>query len=201
MLSEKQKEVLNFINNYQSKHGHTPTLDEIATKFRRSIPTVHEHVTALRNKGYLKSASVNSRNIGVVRASDELEEVPLLGYISAGEGIENIENPESISVQKSLLSPSGVHFALVVKGTSMIQDGIVSDDVVLVKEQEYADNGDVVIALTGGEGDSLATIKRFYNHGNKIELRPRNPEMHSKWYNKGEVEIRGKFIGLLRKGN
>ena len=83
----------------------------------------------------------------------------------------------------------------------MIDDGILPEDIVVIKEQNYADNGDVVIALTGSQDEALATIKRFYNHGSKIELRPKNPTLQSKWYDQGEVEVRGKFVGLLRKGN
>lgn len=201
MLPTKQKEVLDYINQYQKEHGRCPTLEEVATKLQKSIPTVHQHVRVLRSKGFLKNSSSSARSIGVFDSNEEIVEIPLLGYVSAGGGIDNIENPEPIKVQRSLLSPSGRHYALIIKGTSMIDDGIMPDDVVVIKEQHYGDNGDVVIALIGSEGNSLATIKRFYNHGLKIELRPKNPNLESKWYNPGEIEVRGKFVGLLRKGN
>ncbi len=201
MLPTKQKEVLDFINKYHDSHGHGPTLDEIAVELKRTIPTIHQHVRALRTKGFLKIPTSTARSIGVFDSSDEIQEIPLLGYISAGEGIENIENPEPLKVQKSLLSPTGQHYALIVKGTSMTDDGIMPDDIVVIKQQNYGDNGDVVVALIGSETDTLATIKRFYNHGNKIELRPKNPALQSKWYNFGDIEVRGKFVGLLRKGN
>jgi repressor LexA len=83
----------------------------------------------------------------------------------------------------------------------MVDDGIMPEDIVIIKEQNYADNGDVVIALIGSQEESLATIKRFYNHGSKIELRPKNPTLQSRWFNPGDIEVRGKFVGLLRKGN
>ncbi len=199
MLPLMQKNVLDFINTYQQENGHGPTLEKIAQSLEKTIPTIHQHVQALRRKGYLKSAGLNARSIGVFDSTEEVVEVPLMGYISAGEGIENIENPEPIKVQRSMLSPTGEHFALVVRGTSMIDDGILPDDIVVVKYQNHADNGDVVIALINSE-DTLATIKRFYNHGSKIELRPKNPNLHPKNYNPEDIEIRGKFIGLLRKG-
>lgn len=200
MLPTKQKEVLDLINEYQKSNGHGPTLDEISQKLGTTIPTIHQHIKALRAKGYLKFAGVNARSIGIFDPREEIAEIPLLGYISAGGGIENVENPEPIKVQRALLSPVGQHFALIVQGTSMIDDGILPDDIIVVKHQNYADNGDVVVALIGAEGDSLATVKRFYNHGSKIELRPKNPGLSSKTYNPGEIEVRGKFIGLIRKG-
>lgn len=200
MLPPKQKEVLDFINQYQQVHGHGPTFDEIASKLKRAVPTIHQHVQALRAKGYLKLPSSNARGIGIFDPHEEITEIPLLGIVSAGGGIENVETLEPIKVQRSMLSPVGQHYALVVRGTSMIEDGILPEDVVIIKYQNYADNGDAVIALVNNDGGQLATIKRFYNHGSKIELRPKNPELTSKMYNPGEIEIRGKFIGLLRKG-
>jgi len=200
MLPPRQKEVLDFINEYQQRQGHGPTLDEIAKELHKTIPTIHQHVQALRTKGYLKLPNANARSIGVFDSSEEVSEIPLLGYISAGEGIENVETPEPIKVQRSMLSSTGEHYALIVKGTSMIDDGILPDDIVVVRNQNYADNGDVVVALTGSQDSSLATIKRFYNNGNIIELRPKNPALQTKTYNLGEVEVRGKFVGLLRKG-
>jgi SOS regulatory protein LexA len=201
MLSPKQKEILNFINDYQAKNAHGPTLDEIAVAFEKSIPTIHQHVQVLRRKGFLKLPTVNARSIGILDPYEEVVRIPLLGVVSAGGGIENIENPEPIKVQRSLLSPTGQHFALRVQGDSMVDDGILPRDIILARQQSYADNGDIVIALFLDEtGTQLATVKRFYNQGAKIELRPRNSSMHSRFFDHGEVEIRGKFVGLLRQG-
>ncbi len=200
MLPPKQKDVLDFINQYQRAHGHGPTIDVIAKKLKRAVPTIHQHIQALRAKGYLRLPISNARGIGVFDPHEEVIEIPLLGFVSAGGGIENLETPEPIKVQKSMLSPMGQHYALVVRGSSMIDDGILQDDVVIIKYQNYADNGDIVIALISIGGNQLATIKRFYNHGSKIELRPKNPELKPKMYNLGEIEIRGKFVGLLRTG-
>ena len=144
--------------------------------------------------------SANARGIRVFNPDEEIVEVPLMGYVSAGGGIENVENPEPIKVQRAMLSPVGQHYALIVRGDSMIEDGILPDDIIVVKYQNHADNGDVVIALTGSQNDALATVKRFYHHGNKIELRPKNPMLKPRWFNPEDVEIRGKFVGLLRKG-
>lgn len=201
MLPPKQKEILDFINEYQSLNGHGPTLDEIAGYFKKSIPTIHQHVQVLREKGFLKLPSINARGVGVFDPYDEVVQIPLLGTVSAGGGIENIESPVPIKVQRSLLSPSGQHYALIVRGDSMIDDGILQDDTIIVRSQNYADNGDVVVALVLDEhGTQLATVKRFYNQGSSIELRPRNPALQSKFYDIGEIELRGKFVGLLRQG-
>lgn len=201
MLPPKQKAILDFINHYQATNGHGPTLDEIAGYFQKSIPTIHQHVQVLREKGFLKLPSVNARGIGVFDPHEEVVQIPLLGVVSAGGGIQNIENPEPIKVQRSLLSPSGQHFALVVRGDSMVNDGIFQDDTIIVRSQNYADNGDVVVALVLDDlGEQLATVKRYYNQGSRIELRPKNPVLPSRFYNLGEIEIRGKFVGLLRQG-
>lgn len=200
ILPPKQQEILDFINKYQSENGYGPTLEELANHFQKKIPTIHQHIQALRAKGMLRPGSANSRNIGIFSSQEDIVEIPLMGYVSAGGGIENIENPEPLKVQKSMLSPYGDHYALIIRGTSMIEDGIFPDDIVVIKYQNHADNGDVIIALISSEGDSLAAIKRYFHHGTKIELRPKNPELRPKMYNPGEIEIRGKFIGLLRKG-
>lgn len=201
MLSPKQKEVLDFINTYQKSNGHGPTLDEIASYFKKSIPTIHQHVQILREKGFLKLPSVKARGVGIFDPYEEVVQIPLLGAISAGGGLENTESPTPIKIQRSMLSPNGQHFALVVKGTSMIDDGILPDDIIVVRNQNYADNGDVVVALIMDDtGTQVATVKRFYNQGSRIELRPRNPELSSRFYELGEVELRGKFVGLLRHG-
>lgn len=200
MLPPKQKAVFDYINQYQKTRSHGPTLDEIAQHFHKTVPTVHQHVQTLRAKGYIKLPSANARGIGIFDPYEEIVEIPLMGYISAGGGIENVETPEPIKVQRTLLSPNGQHYALIVRGTSMIEDGILPDDIIVVKHQNYADNGDVVIALIKSEAETLATVKRFYHHGSRIELRPKNPELQPRMYNPGEIEIRGKFVGLLRTG-
>jgi SOS regulatory protein LexA len=201
MLTAKQKQILDFILNFKEKFKRPPTLDEIAKNFNKSIPTIHFHIQTLRAKGFLKLPETKARSIDVFDPSDEIVEIPLLGYISAGEGIENLESPEPIKVQKNLLSPTGQHYALRVKGESMIDVGILDGDIVVIKYQHYADNGDIVVALIRNETlDIKATIKKFYNRGEKIELVPQSPKYkESIWVKPEDVEIRGKFVGLLRQ--
>lgn len=200
MLTYKQKEILDFIVKFSKEHRRPPTLDEIAKHFGRTVPTIHSHIRALRAKGFLKIPGIKARSIEVFDPTEEVIEIPLLGYISAGEGIENLESPEPIKVQRSLLSPSGQHYALRVKGESMIDAGIMEGDIVIVKYQHCADNGDIVVALLKDKSlGTKATIKKFYNRGKKIELVPQNPKYPSIWVKPGEIEIRGKFLGLLRQ--
>jgi SOS regulatory protein LexA len=200
MLTEKQLKILEFIKKFKQEKERSPTLDEIAKHFGKKVPTIHFHIQALRAKGFLKIPEVRSRSIDVFDPSEEIVEIPLLGYVSAGEGIENLESPEPIKVQKNLLSPRGQHYALRVKGESMVEEGIMDGDIVIIKFQNYADNGDIVIAIFKDEKyDTKATIKKFYNHGTKIELVPKNPKYKSIWVNFGDIEIRGKFVGLIRQ--
>ena len=200
MLTAKQKQILDFINEYKNNYKKPPTIDEIAKKFKKSTSTIHFHIQVLRAKGFLKIPEVRSRSIDVFDPSEEIVEIPLLGYVSAGEGIENLENPKPIKVQKNLLSPRGQHYALRVKGESMVEEGIMDGDIVIIKFQNYADNGDIVVAIFKDEKyNTKATIKKFYNHGTKIELVPKNPKYKSIWVNFGDIEIRGKFVGLIRQ--
>lgn len=201
MLPPKQKAVFDFVSSYQQKHGSSPTLDEISQEFRKAIPTIHQHVKALRKKGYLKPPSINLRSVGTFEPEEEVTEIPLMGLISAGEGIEPVENPEPIKVLKNNLSGEGRHYALKVVGDSMIEDHIKNGDIVIVRFQNVARDGDTVIAIID-QGNEKATIKKFYNLGDKIELRAANSKLKSwpKQFEFGDIEIRGKFVGLIRKG-
>jgi len=200
MLTKKQSEILEFILKFKEKKRRSPTLDEIAKHFGKTVPTIHFHVQALRAKGFLKIPEIRSRSIDVFDPLEEIIEIPLLGYVSAGEGIENLENPEPIKVQKNLLSPTGQHYALKVVGNSMVDEGIMEGDILIIKFQNYADNGDIVVAVFKDKKYNMkATVKKFYNRGAKIELAPQNKKYKSIWVNFGDVEIRGKFMGLIRQ--
>lgn len=201
MLTQKQREILDFIHRFKNQNKRGPTLEEIANYFGKSIPTIHSHIRALRTKGFLKIPIARKWGVDLIENQEEITEIPLLGYISAGEGIENLETPEPIKVQKNLLSPSGQHYALRVQGESMIDAGILDGDIVIVKYQHYADNGDIVVALLKDESLNIkATIKKFYNRGEKIELVPQSPKYkNSIWVKPENIEIRGKFVGLLRQ--
>lgn len=191
-ITPKQKHVLDFIVEYTAQNGYAPSLEEIGHKLSLAISTVHQHVTALKTKGYLKREDNQPRGMSLLEKTADATEIPLLGIIAAGSPIEPIENPEPIKVPKALVAKHGNFYALKVQGDSMIDDGIWDGDVVVVKHQQTADNGDTVVAIT----ENGATLKRYRSQNGKIYLEPRNPRLDN-IYPKS-LEIRGKFVGLIR---
>lgn len=190
-LTPKQKEVLDFIVSFTRREGYTPTLREIASHLKKSLPTAQHFAEELERKGYISRADHQTRGIETI--DEESAQIPLLGYIAAGEPIEPIENPEPIAVPRSMVSKSGQFYALQVKGDSMIEEGILDGDQVVIKHQLTANDGDVVVAVT----ERGATLKIFRNRDDKVYLEPRNKSFEN-IYPK-ELEIRGKFVGLIRK--
>ena len=189
-LTPKQKEVLDFITAFHSKKGYSPSLEEMAKRFKKSIPTIHQFIESLVKKGYLNKTENASR--GIVPNADLGIEIPLLGFIAAGEPIEPIENPEPINVPLNMTNKPGQYYALKVKGDSMIEDGVLDGDTVVVKHQLTAESGDTVVAVT----EDGATLKKFRKKNGKMFLEPRNKKLRN-IYPKS-LEIRGKFVGLVR---
>lgn len=195
-LTIKQKKIFDFVTSFSEEHGYAPSLEEIASKFKlNAISTVHHHIKALKNKGYLKKEENQPRGVSLFEQTPDSVEIPLLGIIAAGTPIEPIENPEPIKVPKNLVSKHGNYYALKVKGDSMIEDGIWNGDIVVIKNQPTADNGDTVVAIT----EDGATLKIFRNQNGKIFLEPRNKKLENIYPH--SLEVRGKFVGLIRKGD
>jgi len=174
-LTEKQKAVYQFIKAYIEKREIAPSYEEIRRHFGfRSYHSVQKYLQQLERKGYIVHPGWNlKRAIRIVEHGAPAVTLPLVGVIAAGEPIEAIEQRETIDVPESLLGRRGEHYALRVKGDSMIGDGIYDGDLVIVREQPDAQNGQVVVALLEGE----ATVKRFFKKGNRVELRPANPRL------------------------
>ncbi|EKD89761.1 MAG: LexA repressor [uncultured bacterium] len=192
-ITKRQKEVLNFVIQFMAKNGYSPSLQEIARFLgTKNISTAQYFIQELEEKGYLKKKSHIARGVSPL---SQTTTVPLLGLIAAGDPIEPIENPEEISVPESISIDSRYpHYALQIKGDSMMDMGILNGDIVLIKHQLTAQNGDVVVGIT----EKGATLKVLCREGSKIFLEPRNkdyPIIQPK-----HLEIRGKFVGLLRKG-
>lgn len=199
MLTQRQKVVLDFIRSYITKHGVSPTLTEINNKFQMgSSSAAFQHVQALQRKDYLKKLPFQTRAISLIEEEPDAKEIYLRGRIALGRPIESISEPEPIKVPKLLLCGNGQHYALEAIGDSMNQDGINDGDILIIQETHTPNNGDVVVAQNS---DYEATLKRFYDNGNKIELRPKssNTEHRSQFYNYGEIEIQGKLCGLMRR--
>lgn len=195
MPSERQKEVLDFIRNFERKNGYAPSLREIASHFRVSIPTVHQHIQYLKKKGFPERKKGGRRALkDRVVVEDDTINVPLLGTIAAGRPIEAITYPETIAVSKNLVSKTGRHYALRVEGDSMIKEGIFDGDTVIVRQQDIVENGETAVALLN---DNEATLKKIYIEKNRIRLQPANPNMEPFFAKR--VTIQGKVVGVLRK--
>jgi repressor LexA len=200
VLYKKQRQILDYLKDYTLQHGHSPTLAEIAKAIGvRSLATVHEHLQTLVRKGVIRRYEGVVRGIEVLdnKISRVLEgiELPILGFIAAGEPIETYTDPNAtLQVAPFLLSGTKKSFVLQVKGSSMIEDGIFDGDYVVVEEQETANNGDIVVALLEG---GVATMKRFYKERDHVRLEPANSSM--KPIIAKNVTIQGKVVGVIRK--
>jgi len=199
-LTKRQREILTYLGSYSEDHGYAPSFEEIATQFNyNSLATVHEHLTNLERKGYIKRAYNESRGIELV-PSDVLPRamsLPLLGTVAAGLPIEAVQVPESIGVPEDLVRRGGNHYVLRVRGNSMIDEQIRDGDFVIVNEKNTADNGEMVIALIDG---TSATVKKFYRERDgRIRLQPANESMNPIYVHENDISIQGIVVGVLRR--
>jgi len=196
-LTKRQKQIYDFIKGYIGKHGISPTLEEIKKHFRlSSLSTIHQHVGALADKGFLTKDDNSARSIGLSEGTIKLVRIPLLGTIAAGQPIEAIEDKETIAVPQSKLPRSGEFYALRVVGNSMIDEGINDGDIVLVKQQATADNGQKVVALIDNHE---ATLKKFYKERGHVRLQPANKNMEPLVFRNGrDVSIQGIVLDVIR---
>lgn len=193
MFTRRQKQIFDFIRQYTKKNGFAPSLQEIKKHFRlKSVATIHQHVEALRSKGYLNKQKNQQRSMEVSR-TEKMVRIPLLGIIAAGTPIEAIETPETITVTENNIGKFGTHYALRVQGNSMIDDGIYDGDIVVIKQQNSAENGQTVIAVVN---DNEATLKRIYREKDRFRLQPANPTLFP-IYTK-ELEVRGVVVKIIR---
>lgn len=196
-ITPKQKKVLEFVRNYSAKKGFSPSHEEIKRHLRlRSVATIHQHLTALENKGYLQRQKNQPRGVELSRG-EKMVGVPLLGTIAAGQPIEAIENKETIAVPQSRLPfQNSNYYALRVSGNSMVDENINDNDIVLVKKQNTAENGEKVVALLD---NSEATLKKFYRERGHIRLQPANKELEPIIIkNNHEVAIQGVVIAVIQ---
>lgn len=194
--SKRQIQVLVFIKDFQNKHSYSPSLAEIAEHFSVSIPTIHQHVQALKKKGLISAKKGKKRSIEAYsKPKKDVVEIPLMGIIPAGGPIEPIRNPEPLEVLSSILSRSGRHYALKVSGTSMVEDGILDGDIVVVREQPVVENGESAVAYIPDKNE--VTLKKIYREKNRIRLQPANKDMEPSY--EKNVQIQGRVIGVIRK--
>src|SRR5205814_1461649 len=199
-LTRRQREILDFISGQITAHGYAPSFEEIAQRFTfRSLATVHEHLTNLERKGYIRRAHNESRGIEVVppRGQTGASELPLYGLVAAGEPIEAVSGSDTIAVPDELVPRRGRSYVLKVRGQSMIDEHIKDGDFIVVHERNQADNGQTVVALVQG---SSATVKRFYREpGGWIRLEPANPAMTPLRLNERDVTVQGVVVGVIRR--
>ena len=196
MLTKRQKQILDYIKKFIKENDYAPTIEEIKNHFRlSSLATVHKHIENLRGKRYLRKIENQPRSIQLnnKRKLSDLIQIPLLGTIAAGTPIEAIEIPETINIPKNDIGRFGDHFALRVEGNSMIDDGVYDGDVVVIKQQSIADNGQMVVAIID---DNEATLKRIYHEKDSFRLQPANPSLFPIY--KKMVEIRGIVVKIIR---
>lgn len=201
VLYKRQKDILNFVREYIDKYGYSPTLGEIAEAMGlSSLATVHEHLMALVKKGAIRKFEGTVRGIELLdefNVKPRTIEIPLLGYIAAGQPIMPYTDPTAtVSVSPHMVSDKKKSYVLQVKGDSMIESGILDGDYVIIEEQNHASDGDIVVALLDS---GLATLKKFFREPNRIRLEPANSAMDPIYVNVGEMQVQGKCVGVIRR--
>ncbi|QDY69249.1 transcriptional repressor LexA [Qingshengfaniella alkalisoli] len=224
MLTKKQLDLLDLINRKVQKDGVPPSFDEMKEALDlRSKSGIHRLITALEERGFIRRLAHKARAIEIVKLPEALEgrsngftprviegdkpavpaaaaqngnQVPLLGRIAAGLPIEAInDGADSVSVPPNMLRNAGAHYALEVKGDSMIEAGINDGDVVVIREGSSAENGEIVVAVVEGYE---ATLKRYRKRGSTIALEPANASYETRMFREDQVEVQGKLVGLIR---
>jgi repressor LexA len=203
-ITRRQRQVYDYISDFVQKHGYSPSFEEIGEGLGlSSLATVHKHVSNLEKKALLTRDYNRSRSIDLLPPKGRLKQamsvntglvLPLLGRIAAGQPIEAVQTPETISLADFVRSKEV--FVLEVRGDSMQDEAILNGDYVLVEKSKTAHNGDIVVALIE---NADATLKRFYKEGDKIRLQPSNATMKPIILPALSVEIQGRVIGVLRK--
>jgi repressor LexA len=199
-LTKRQREILNYLATYTEQNGYAPSFEEIAEHFRySSLATVHEHLSNLERKGYIKRSYNESRAIEILptEATPRALELPVLGSVAAGLPIEATEHGETMCVPDTFVRRGGNHYVLRVRGNSMIDEQIRDGDLVVINERRSADNGETVIALMN---NSSATVKKFYRERDgRIRLQPANETMEPIYVSEHDVTIQGVVVGVMRR--
>jgi repressor LexA len=198
-LTERQRDILQFIRDFQKQRGVTPTHREICDHFGfSSYGTVYKHLSLLEKKGLIRRDWNQKRGVEIVEKEPEAQsgvrELPLFGYIAAGRPLDVDVSNETIAVPDHLTS-RGENYVLKVRGDSMIEDGIFDGDLVIISRRERADNGEMVVANVNGE----VTLKRLYQEGERVRLQPANSMMSPIYAPARDVAVQGVVVGLMRR--
>ncbi len=225
MLTRKQLDLLKFIHARSLKNGVSPSFDEMKEALNlRSKSGIHRLITALEERGFIRRLAHRARAIEILKMPEGMEtprpsnvieadfsrrpsavddagagnanEVPLMGRTAAGTPIAAIAHPvERVTVPGGMISSGSDHYALEVKGDSMIDAGIHEGDIVVVKSQDRADDGDIVVALVR---DQEATLKTLRRASGQVQLHAANPAYETQQYDARDVKIQGRMVGLIR---
>jgi repressor LexA len=197
-LTKRQKQILDYVESFLEGYGYSPSFEEIATHFGyNSLATVHEHLSNLEKKGYLRKNYNKSRSLELVQSEGALAvELPLLGSVAAGLPIEAIEEQETLAVPHDMLR-GGNNYVLRVRGDSMVEEQIRDGDYIVVNSRQTAIDGEMVVALVGGDS---ATVKKLYREKDgRVRLQPANASMEPMYFRADEVQIQGIVIAVIRK--
>lgn len=200
IIYKRQQQILDFIKQHIQFNGSAPTLRQIADAIGvSSLATVHEHLQALEEKGLIKRKAGKVRSIDLKESEFNADpggfEAPILGFIAAGAPIEPYTDPNAtMSIPQMMVSGKKRTYVLQVRGESMIEDGIMDGDHVIIEQTEAATNGEIVVALLD---NGMATLKRFFKESTRIRLEPANAKMSPIFVK--NVRIQGKVVGLVRK--
>jgi len=202
VLYPRERQILEFVAQFIQRHGYAPTLKEIGAGVGlRSVATVHEHLVKLENKGYIRKIIGSKRGIEVIKdltrfqMGDQGIDLPVLGFIAAGAPLEPHTDPNLyLQVAPWMVSKGKTAYTLQIKGESMIEEGILDGDFVIIQHQNDAQNGDIVVAILS---NGFATLKRVFFEQNRVRLEPANSKMSPIFAT--EVKIQGKVVGLIRK--
>lgn len=200
IVYRRQQQILDFIRQFIQTNGSAPTLKQIAEAIGvSSLATVHEHLQALIEKGLIKKKGGKVRSIelatGEVNFLHEGFEAPILGFIAAGQPIQVFTDPNAtLAIPQSMVSGKKRTYVLQVRGESMIEDGIMDGDHVIIEQTDAATNGEIVVALLD---NGMATLKRFFKEATRVRLEPANAKMQPIFVK--NVRIQGRVVGLVRK--
>jgi len=199
LLTPRQREIWDYLLAYVDQHGYPPTVREIGQAVGLASPsTVHAHLANLERAGLLKRDPTKPRALELIaRDREQQHRLPLLGQVAAGSPLLAEENVEDYLAVPEPLSRGGEEFLLRVKGDSMINAGILEGDILVVRKQESAGNGEIVVALAGeDESTGEATVKRFFREGGRVRLQPENDALEPIYAD--YVQILGKVTGVFR---
>ena len=198
-LTDRQKEVLEFIARFSEENGFPPTVREIGENFGFSLRAVQDHIAACQKKGYLAQSQKKSRSFRVIKGDTVQEprvfvvKVPKLGTVAAGKPLLSEENIDGyVNIAEPFVKPGKTYFALNVRGASMLNAGILEGDLAIIEQSEMAEEGQIVVAVV----ENAITLKRFYREQDRVRLQPENPDFQPIYSD--NVKIAGIMVGLVR---